>query len=207
MREVELKSVVDDLAARRKEVERSAGKPEFVGRLIDKRYDTPGGDLVQRDLVLRLRVYERDGEKHGHLDWKGATKYEGGYKVREEISTSIGDPDTLAAILGSLGFRVVREVEREIAQYSVAGATVRFERYPRMDDLVEVEGSPDTIEKAIAITGLPREGFSSWRLANFVADFERRTGLRAAISAREFRGEYLFLDSSAVSASDSGGIE
>lgn len=198
MREVELKSIVDDLAARRRHVELSAGKPIFVGRLIDRRYDTADGDLMGRDLVLRLRVYERDGEKQGHLDWKGETRYENGYKVRDEISTSLGDPDVLAVILGNLGLRVVREIEREIAQYNVAGATVRFERYPRMDDLVEVEGSPDSIENAIEIIGLPRRGFSAGRLADFVADFEIRTGQRAAISAREFRGEYYFSDSSAA---------
>lgn len=196
MREVELKSVVDDIASTRKRIERSGAKPNFVGKLIDRRYDTPGADLMRRDLVLRLRVYERDGRKEGHLDWKGQTRYENGYKVRDEISTSVGDPDTLAAILSSVGFRIVREIEREIAQYSVAGAMVRFERYPRMDDLVEVEGSPQSIEDAIAVTGLPREGFTSQRLADYVVDFEARTGQRAAISARELAGEYLYSDSS-----------
>ena len=29
------------------------------------------------------------------------------------------------------------------------GATVRFERYPRMDDLVEVEGDPERIERRV----------------------------------------------------------
>ena len=162
--------------------------------LIDSRYDSSRGELLSLDHVLRLRVYDRDGKKEGYLDWKGETHYEDGYKVRDEISTSIGDPDTLAAILASLGLRVVREIEREIAQYSLAGATVRFERYPRMDDLVEVEGSPEAIEKAIAVIGLPRRAFTSGRLTDFVIEFERRTGLRAAISSRELRGEYLYSD-------------
>lgn len=194
MREVELKAVVDDLDARRSDVERAGGKPTFIGMLIDSRYDSSRGELLRRDHVLRLRVYDRNGKKEGHLDWKGETHYEDGYKVRDEISTSIGDPDTLAAILASLGLRVVREIEREIAQYSLAGATVRFERYPRMDDLVEVEGSPEAIEKAIAVIGLPRRAFTSGRLTDFVIEFERRTGLRAAISSRELRGEYLYSD-------------
>ena len=196
MREVELKAVVDDLDARRRQVERTGGTPTFVGKLIDARYDSARNELLSRDHVLRLRVYERDGRKEGHLDWKGETRYEDGYKVRDEISTSVGDPDVFAAILANLGLRVVREIEREIAQYSLAGATVRFERYPRMDDLVEVEGSPEEIEKAIGLMGLPRNTFTSGRLADFVLSFERRTGLRAAISSRELRGEYLFSDSS-----------
>jgi predicted adenylyl cyclase CyaB len=194
MREVELKAVVDDLDTRRKLIERGGGQPEFIGRLVDRRYDSARNELMSRDHVLRLRVYERDGEKEGHLDWKGETRYEDGYKVREEISTSVGDPDVFATILANLGLRVVREIEREIAQYSLAGATVRFERYPRMDDLVEVEGSPEAIEKAISILGIPRSSFTTGRLADFVFAFQDRTGQRAAVSSRELRGEYLFSD-------------
>lgn len=190
MREVELKSVVDDLAARRKQAEQAGGKLAFAGKLIDRRYDSASGDLIQRDHVLRLRVYESEGKREGHLDWKGETRYEDGYKVRDEISTEIGDPDSLATMLANLGLRVIREIEREIFQYSLAGAVVRFERYPRMDDLVEVEGSPDSIEKAIGMIGFPRDGFSAWRLADFITAYETRTGQRAAVSAREMAGEY-----------------
>ncbi|MEP6508692.1 MAG: class IV adenylate cyclase [Gemmatimonadales bacterium] len=190
MREVELKGVVDDLSARRKQVERAGGKLSFGGKLIDRRYDSSNDDLIKRDHVLRLRVYESGGKREGHLDWKGETRYEDGYKVRDEISTGIGDPDTLATMLSNLGFKVIREIEREIFQYSLAGAVVRFERYPRMDDLVEVEGSPDAIERAISMIGLPRPGFIVWRLVDFIAAYEARTGERAAVSAREMRGEY-----------------
>jgi hypothetical protein len=62
---------------------------------------------------------------------------------------------------------------------------VRFEQYPRMDVLLEVEGSPDAIEDAIAATGIPRALFSDERLLDFVARFEERTGLDAALSDRE----------------------
>ena len=47
------------------------------------------------------------------------------------------------------------QIDREIWQYDIGGAVVRFERYPRMDDLVEVEGHPAAIEKALGIA--PRE--------------------------------------------------
>src|SRR5205085_9818040 len=149
VREVELKAVVEDLDARRKQVERAGGTPMFVGKLIDRRYDSARGELMGRDHVLRLRVYEHDGKKEGHLDWKGETRYEDGYKVRDEISTRVGDPDVFATILANLGMRVVRVIEREISQYSLAGATVRLARYLRMDDLVDVEGTPAEFEKAI----------------------------------------------------------
>jgi adenylate cyclase class IV len=190
--EVELKSVVDDVAARRGLVERAGGRLVFAGRMQDRRYDTPARTLAADDHVLRLRIY-RDaatGEARGVLDWKGPTQYEGGYKVRDEITTSVGDPDALATLLGALGYLVTREIDREIAQYDLDDATVRFEIYPRMDTLVEVEGEPPVIEGAIATLAMPREGFTTDRLPAFVKRFEARTGQRAAICDRELRGDY-----------------
>ncbi|MDO8501272.1 MAG: class IV adenylate cyclase [Gemmatimonadaceae bacterium] len=192
MREVELKSVVDDIAARRARVEQAGGTLVYEGTLIDLRYGDAAGEMLMLDHVLRLRIYERDGAREGQLDWKGPTQYETGYKVREEISTSAGDPDALAKILENLGFIVIREIERRIWQYSLGGAVVRFEEYPRMDPLVEVEGPPESIEQAIASLGLERSGFTPERLPAFMARYEARTANRAALSARELAGEYRY---------------
>ena len=74
MREVELKSVVDDIDHRRALLEQAGGKLEFDGRLLDRRYGDPGGRLLLMDHVLRLRVYESRGEREGYLDWKGPTQ-------------------------------------------------------------------------------------------------------------------------------------
>lgn len=197
MREVELKSVVDDLNLRRSQVEKAGGQLVFAGNLIDKRYGDATGLLLSRDQVLRLRIYERDGERRGNLDWKGPTSFEGGYKVREEITTEASDPDALALILENLGFSVILEIERRIWQYQLHSATVRFEEYPRMDTLVEVEGAPESIERAIASIGLDRQAFTSERLPSFVARFEARTGQRAALSSRELTGDYRYSSTNA----------
>jgi hypothetical protein len=50
-----------------------------------------------------------------------------------------------------------------------------------MDDLVEVEGSPAGIERAVAVLGIARSEFTAERLPRFVRRFEERTGRRAAI--------------------------
>jgi adenylate cyclase class IV len=182
MREVELKCVVDDIHRRRSLVERAGGKLEFDGRLIDRRYGDPAGRLLLIDHVLRLRVYETSAGREGHLDWKGPTQYENGYKVREELSTRIGDPSTLAEILDNLGYSVILEIDRHIWQYSLGDATIRFEKYPSMDDLVEVEGPPEAIENGIAVIGLDRSGYSADRLTDFVARYEARTGRSAVLA-------------------------
>jgi predicted adenylyl cyclase CyaB len=191
MREVELKGPVPDLAATRAALVRAGAQLVYKGRLEDKRYDSPERALALRDHVLRLRVY-RDTAVRAMLDWKGPTTHVDGYKVREEHSVSLGDADDLAVMLDRLGYVITREIDREIEQYTLAGATVRLEQYPRMDVLAEVEGEPEAIERAIALLGLPRATFTTERLPDYVRHFEDRTGQRAAICDRELTGDYRY---------------
>lgn len=189
MREVEVKAVVDSMPVRIANVERAGGRLMFRGRLEDSRYDTADHQLRMRDDVLRLRVYRDERGMRAELGWKGPTQYENGYKVRDEVAVASPDADALHQILVRLGFVITREIHREITQFELDGAIVRFERYPRMDDLVEVEGAPNAIERAIAVIGLPRDAFTSERLFEFVRRWEARTGESAALSDRELRGE------------------
>src|SRR5439155_2342357 len=61
-------------------------------------------------------------------------------------------------------------------------AVLRIEWYPVMDVLLEVEGEPAEIERAIAATGLPRDRFFPESLPHFVAAYEARTGRPARIA-------------------------
>jgi adenylate cyclase class IV len=189
MREFELKAVVDDMDARIAVVERAGARLVFRGRLEDQRYDTLDRRLSLRDDILRLRVY-RDGDRvRAELGWKGPMRFVDGYKVRDETTATSPDADALRAILESMGYVVTREIDRQVVQYELDGAMIRFERYPRMDDLVEVEGHPTAIEHAIGATGIPREAFTADRLFEFVRRFEERTGETAALSDRESTGD------------------
>jgi predicted adenylyl cyclase CyaB len=192
MREVELKAVCGDLAARRNQLQKAGAKLSYDGRLVDRRYDIESRELADRDEVLRVRRYESSGSTRTYLDWKGPTETEGAYKIREEISTLVDDFAALEEILDKVGFIVTMEIDREIAQYQLGGAIIRFETYPRMDVLVEVEGEPDAIEQAIEALGMSRGEFTSERLTSFVGRFEQRTGVRAAICDRELSGDYQF---------------
>jgi predicted adenylyl cyclase CyaB len=197
MREVELKSMVPDPAGLVVVLSVAGAELRFAGELADRRYDTPDRALTARDHVLRVREYRDRAGARATLDWKGATSYEAGYKVREELSTDAADAGALATMLERLGYAVIREIEREIHQFIFRGATVRIEQYPRMDALVEVEGTPESIEAAIAGTGLPRDGFTPDRLPAFINRFERRTGERAAVCRRELTGDYRYSASDA----------
>ncbi|GLC28429.1 class IV adenylate cyclase [Roseisolibacter agri] len=187
--ETELKAMVPDPEACRARLEAAGARLVFEGALIDRRWDLPHRPLADRDEVVRVRTSipaaHVGGAARHTLDWKGPTRVEGGYKKRLERSTGVEDAAVLEIMLSSAGFVVTREVEREIAQYALGDATLRFERYPRLDVLMEVEGTPAAVEAAIVATGLPRAAFTAARLADFVAAFERRTGQTAALSTHE----------------------
>lgn len=177
--ELELKARVDDPAALETALQRAGAELVFRGEMKDRRYDR-GGELRARDEVLRLRTY-RGTASYGVLAWKGPVSIRGGYKRREEHETRVEDSGAALSILEHLGYEVVMRIDRTIAEYRLAHAAVRIEWYPAMDVLVEVEGEPMAIERAIAATGLPRDRFLSESLPFFITAYERRTGLAARI--------------------------
>lgn len=188
LREVELKAVVEDWAGCRARLEGAGATLAFEGGLADRRFDTADRALARQDIVLRVRAYESAGSVHAELGWKGPTRYEDGYKVRDELAVETGAPDALMSILTRLGYQVTRAIDRRIVQYTLHEAVVRLEHYPRMDDLIEVEGSPDAIERVIAVLAIPRRDFTTDRLRDFAARYETRTGHRAVLSDDELAG-------------------
>ena len=192
MREVELKAVVPDEAEARRRLLEAGAILVFEGTMSDRRYDTADRALTARDHVLRLRVQRDAAGERAVVEFKGSASIIDGFKIREETGTSVGDAEAFDGILRSMGFQVTREIDREVAVFAAAGATVRLERYPRMDLLVEVEGEPAHIESAIALLALPRAGFTAEPLIAFVLRFEARTGERAAICRREVAGDFRY---------------
>jgi adenylate cyclase class IV len=162
------------------------------GRIEDRRYDYPDRRLTQRDIVVRLRIQWNEAGSEVSLDWKGAASYEGGYKHRDETVVKIGDATQMAGILEALGFVITRATDREVRTYQLGDAMLRFELYPRMDTLLEVEGPEDSIESAIRASGLARDSFNADRLYQFVQRYEARTGQRGAISDAELAGKYFY---------------
>ncbi len=154
--------------------------------MIDRRFDR-NGRLEGRDEVLRLRVYRPAGgaAAHGVLAWKGRASARGAYRHRRELEARTSEPDAMLGILERLRFRESLRIDRRVEIWRLAKAVLRLERYPRMDALLEVEGTPRAIERAIVATGLPRERFRARSLPHFVRAYEARTGKRARLSRRE----------------------
>lgn len=183
--ELELKALVDDPAALEQALERAGATLVFRGDMVDRRYDL-NGELERRDEVLRLRVFRPpagDGARsYGVLGWKGPASVRDGYKHREERETRVEDPDAAIVILERLGYRVALRIDRRIAAYRLGGAAVRIEWYPAMDVLVEIEGEPAAIERAVRASGLERRLFLPEPLAYFVSGYEQRTGRTARLA-------------------------
>jgi len=175
--ELEVKARVTDPAAVRLALERAGARLEYRGAMLDRRLDRQG-ELTARDEVLRLRVY-RPGDgtpPWGVLAWKGPRGARGPYRHREELETRVPEPDVVLAILGRAGLGVTVVIDRSVEVYRLFDAVLRLEWYPAMDVLLEVEGAPTAMERAIAVTGLARESFVPESLDYFLAAYQARTG-------------------------------
>ena len=180
--ELELKAVVadpDDLVQR---LMRAGATLLFKGSMEDRRYDR-GNELTARDEVLRTRLLTSETTRESVLGWKGPTRLSPeGYKLREELEYPVMNGAPADPLVLALGYSVTYQIHREITVYRLGQATVRVERYPRMDVLVEVEGMPADIERAIEVSGIPRGQFVADSLTEFVTRFEQRTGQRALVA-------------------------
>ena len=184
--ELELKARVDDPDALRHALIAAGAELIYRGAMLDRRFDRKER-LRKRDEVVRLRVYhpaDRSAE-WGVLGWKGPVGKRDGYRHREEWESRVDDPRAVLVVLRHLGYKVVLRIDRTVEQYRLGDATLRLEWYPAMDVLLEVEGSPDDIERAIAATGLARKAFLPESLPYFTDAYEKRTGRPARVARAE----------------------
>ena len=184
--ELELKARVENPDAVRKAILAAGAQLVYRGAMLDRRFDRKDR-LRERDEVVRLRVYhpaDRSGE-WGMLGWKGPVATRDGYRLREEWESRVDDPRAVLVVLRRLGYKIVLRIDRAIEQYQLGEATLRLEWYPAMDVLLEVEGAPEEIERAIGATGLARDLFLAESLPYFKEAYEKRTGRPARVSRAE----------------------
>jgi len=188
--ELEVKAPVADPALLRRHLVESGAESAYRGLMEDRVLDK-GGELKERDEVLRVRTWRPDGAPaRAQMGWKGPTRRTPeGYKVRDELEFAVEhDGAPALQLLAALGYGVTKSIDRYVEVYHLRGGEARLEWYPHMDVLVEVEGSAEAIEAVVAATGLPRGAFEPEPLAEFVRRFESRTGEHAAIALAELKG-------------------
>jgi adenylate cyclase class IV len=176
--EIELKSVVSDAAALRQALDDAGAVLRFHGMMRDRRLDR-SGELSGRDEVLRVRnwVHEDGGHPLAEAAWKGRTMVNSeGYKQREEVEFTVSDGVAALRMLAALGYTITESIDRYVEVYELDGTMVRMEWFPRMDILVEIEGTPEGIEHVIQLSGLDRAGCVADSLATFSRRYQERTG-------------------------------
>ena len=188
--ELELKAAVSDPATLREALARAGAREAFRGMLRDRRLDR-AGELTTGDQILRVRQWlSSESDQRAVLGWKGPPSISAdGYKHSEERECGVNDAAKALAVFQALGYEVVHAIDRYVEVYELHEAVARLEWYPRMDVLVEIEGTPAGIERLIAAVGLAREACLPEALTAFAARFESRTGRPAVLAEADLVGE------------------
>lgn len=130
---------------------RQTGSREFEDNVL---FDLPDRPLTARGRLLRLR---RVGER-AVLTFKAPVEGEHRHKVKTEHETAVADPEALLRILSGLGFE-------PIYRYQKFRSTFRFEAVEAVVDetplgtFVELEGSPDDVDRAAAAVGATSDDY------------------------------------------------
>jgi adenylate cyclase class 2 len=147
--ESEVKLRVADAASARALVQRAGAtlrRPRhFEDNLI---FDDAAGALRLWGTVLRVRRAGDDGV----LTFKGPREVKDGIKSREEMETTIGDPDTAEAIFRALGFHPVFRYQKYREVYAHADVEIVVDETP-IGVFLEIEGEVASVHRVAAELG------------------------------------------------------
>lgn len=144
--EVEIKLRVKDLAEIRRRLAAAGARRVSKVRELNLLFDTTRRQLARQGRLLRVR--QEDGR--ALLTYKGPSARGGRYKVREEVETTVADPDRLQAILGALGLRPWFRYQKHRTSYrlpGLGGLAIALDETP-IGAFVELEGPKEVIDQA-----------------------------------------------------------
>lgn len=118
-------------------------------------FDTPGGALKGRGVLLRLRRY---GERNV-LTMKTPPPESGTvYKVRDETEIAVPDFAVMEKILLGIGFRACFRYEKYREGFSLDETQVLLDETP-IGCFIEIEGAPPAIDRVAARLGFSRDDY------------------------------------------------
>lgn len=128
--------------------------PGETVRETDLYFNGGDRDFRRTDEALRLRRVSSGGEENVLLTYKGP-KEDPRSNTRREYETTAGDPDTLRAILGALGFQPVFTVDKERRTFLRDGVTACLDQVEGLGSYLELERLlPDSGDRDAAVDGL-----------------------------------------------------
>ncbi|WP_049925131.1 class IV adenylate cyclase [Halopiger goleimassiliensis] len=107
---------------------------------VDTYYDAPHRSFPETDEALRIRRESAPDadETTTRITYKGPLLEEES-KSREEFETTVGDGETLDAVLTNLGFEPAATVRKERQRYALEEYTITLDAVTDVGEYVEVE--------------------------------------------------------------------
>jgi adenylate cyclase class 2 len=135
---------------------RTAGAREVKARVFEDNvlFDFTDRRLTKSGRLLRLRLF--DGA--ALLTFKAPVAEEHRHRMRIEYETLIAEPDAFRSILLGLGFEAVYRYQKYRATYQFEGVEATIDETP-LGTFVELEGSPDDVDRAAAGLGATPSDF------------------------------------------------
>lgn len=148
--EIEIKFLVDDLAALRQRVV-ALGATVATPRTYEDNlcFDTPDGQLEQHGRLLRLRRDQRNVLTYKEPPVTPDTDF----KVRQEYEIEVSNFAQTHAIIGKLGFVPVFRYEKYRETFVYDDAEILLDDTP-CGAFVELEGAREELERLIAALAL-----------------------------------------------------
>jgi adenylate cyclase, class 2 len=171
--EIEVKFYISDLPAVQKRLEDLGGRAVHMRtHEINLRFDTPGGDLLRKLQVLRLRQ-----DSQVRLTFKGPAQRLEGTQSREEIEFAVGDFSSAQAFLEALGYQVVLMYEKYRTTYQLDGMEILLDEMP-FGSFIEIEGpDPAGIRRLAQMLQLEWEAAAADSYTSLFAKLRTRLGL------------------------------
>ena len=140
-REIEAKVRCADPAALRRRLVELGAEPQASGLEYNVVFDTPRGELVSADRLLRLRRYGGN-----LLTYKGPrSEPAGAVKSRAEVEVEVSDFAAAATLLEGLGYVRAWVYEKKRETWDLDGVQVLLDTLPRIGHYVEVEAASEAL--------------------------------------------------------------
>ena len=137
-------------------------------------FDTPDRRLRAAKILLRLRradaatlTVKKKSDAPAPLDAR--------FKVLEELETEVVDPESMHKILELLGYVIVFRYEKIRATWQWQSCTICLDTLP-FTQVVELEGTPESIERAARRLGLDELESSTWNYMRMYQEHCRNLG-------------------------------
>jgi len=197
-KETEIKLAVRDIKAFERKVKKLGGKPAKAGNgrvhELNVIFDTPDGGLAKHGQLLRIRsetvqsAGKKETPRRVMLTFKQPAVRALGddgsrFKIREETEVEVADAAMLRKIFEGLGLRGWFSYEKYRTTWKLGAATrwakdllIELDETPA-GVFVELEGSPEAIDKAAEALGYSRKDYLLKNYLELYAEDCRRRGI------------------------------